>query len=193
MKYLHINRGPDQCENVGFLTPQSLRFVFSTPEWRRHHSAVSSTNLNCLKTVHHHESRVNRHIIYATTELFDIDRRRFSASIISSATIWAVETICPRGAHALSSPFAQREDLSLRLGRQAPGRPGANIFSDDLFYPNYFAGVWKSKSTLKSVACPAGYKLFGRMGSYEAAMEVSIISIFDTKIIFGQRSADNGT
>lgn len=71
-------------------------------------------------------------------------------------------------------PLLQRpEDLVKRLGKKAPGLPSQHVFQTDLFYPDYMAGVWETQSTLRGVACPAGYKLFGPSGSFEMAEKVS--------------------
>lgn len=173
MNLLHGILASHRCAHVGFLTPQSLHFATNATKWRRHQFVISQSNFSCCNVITlHNERKVNTRIIHAINEPFSTDRRRFLALAYSTVAMSVVEAIRPRGVYAFQSPFAKREDLVIRLSRQSPGRPNGDMFGDDLFYPNYFAGVWKSKSTLKAVASPAGYKLFGRPGSYEAAVDV---------------------
>lgn len=47
---------------------------------------------------------------------------------------------------------------------------GETSMSSDLYYPDWFSGLWETTSTLRAVGAPAGYKLFGRSGAYEQAI-----------------------
>eukprot|EP00737_Agarophyton_chilense_P004567 gb/GEZJ01005840.1/.p1 GENE.gb/GEZJ01005840.1/~~gb/GEZJ01005840.1/.p1 ORF type:complete len:173 (-),score=16.79 gb/GEZJ01005840.1/:375-893(-) len=72
-------------------------------------------------------------------------------------------------AEAVYNPFGPPPDLVMRLKQRTPEEMAERLFQEDLHYPEFFAGKWKSISTLLSVACPAGYKLFGRTGAFEEA------------------------
>lgn len=104
---------------------------------------------------------------------YRISRRNFGDLFANVAIASAISTLEPTSTLGVSLPGAQKERLVFRLLQAAPGRPKNQITAKDLFYPIYFAGLWKIRSTLLSVACPAGYNLFGRPGSYEAAVNVS--------------------
>lgn len=57
--------------------------------------------------------------------------------------------------------------------------PLQGLFQKDLYFPEFFAGTWDVESTLLSVECPAGYKLFGRQGSFEAAQSVGTMFLIN--------------
>lgn len=101
-------------------------------------------------------------------------RRQFVQILFSGAGLAAAFGV-HTSAEALPSPFASPENLISRVAQKAPHRPDAKLFEEDLFYPDYFAGVWDTESKLISVTCPAGYKLFGRPGSFESAQHVSAL------------------
>lgn len=106
---------------------------------------------------------------------FEVGRKEFTRTVFAAASFSALSAIySPRQTDAFASPFAAPMDLVARVGQRAPRRPEERLFEEDLFYPDYFAGVWKTESKLVSVTCPAGYKLFGKPGSFEAAQRVSM-------------------
>lgn len=72
------------------------------------------------------------------------------------------------------NPFAEQQDLISHLEHAIPHPPISKIFQRDLYFPPSFQGTWDTYSTLLSVACPAGYKLFGRQGSFESAQKVRL-------------------
>lgn len=65
------------------------------------------------------------------------------------------------------------EQLPARFNLAVPPRPRNDVMSlrEDVNYPAYFQGRWRVWSTLTYVAAPAGYRLFGREGAFEAAQE----------------------
>lgn len=99
-----------------------------------------------------------------------LSRRHFARALLLNAAL-TTEFVKPSSAGALQSPFAAPENLA----QKAPPRPKARLFEEDIFYPDYFAGVWETESKLISVMCPAGYKLFGRPGSFESARRVRFL------------------
>lgn len=100
-----------------------------------------------------------------------VSRRQFAQTVFSAASLGAMFA-APGAVEAILSPFAAPENLISRIAQKTPPRPEAKLFEEDLFYPDYFAGVWDTESKLISVTCPAGYKLFGRPGSFESARRV---------------------
>lgn len=84
----------------------------------------------------------------------------------------------PRPAEAFSNIFAAPEDLPTRLEQRVSQEIPERIFQSNLYFPDYFTGTWDTESTLLSATCPAGYKLFGRPGSFEEATKVSYESVF---------------
>lgn len=105
-----------------------------------------------------------------------IPRRHFLRTLTSGVSLSLLSTsLSPSEAQAtINIPLAKPEDLVARIGQNASRRPVTHLFQDDIYYPDYFAGVWNTESTLVSVTCPAGYKLFGRPGSYENAQRVRV-------------------
>ena len=103
-----------------------------------------------------------------------LSRRHFARALLLNAAL-ATEFVKPSSVAALQSPFTAPENLIARFAQKAPPRPKARLFEEDIFYPDYFAGVWETESKLISVMCPAGYKLFGRPGSFESAQRVRFL------------------
>lgn len=103
-----------------------------------------------------------------------VSRRQFGQLLLSGASLGAIFA-APGVVEAIPSPFSTPENLISRVAQTAPPRPEAILFEEDIFYPDYFVGVWDTESKLISVTCPAGYKLFGRPGSFEYAERVGCI------------------
>lgn len=106
------------------------------------------------------------------TKSESVSRRCFLTTVI-----YAAPTMCALLSNARPSigiPFMTEKPESVlsRLNRAAPGQPKRKVYANDLFYPDYFLGAWTVRSTLLSVQCPAGYKLFGRPGSFEEVQKV---------------------
>lgn len=103
-----------------------------------------------------------------------VNRRTFAQLVLSSFSFYTLESARnPSPASAVPSLFASPIDLISRVGERAPKRPPEKLFGEDIYYPDFFAGVWKTESKMISVTCPSGYKLFGRPGTFEAAQRVS--------------------
>lgn len=108
-------------------------------------------------------------------------RRHFLQKLTSGMSLGLLgASSCAREASAIVTlPFTKPEDLIARMRQGAPKRPVTHLFQNDIYYPDYFAGVWNTESTLVSVTCPAGYKLFGRPGTFENAQRVSVCGTFE--------------
>ena len=72
--------------------------------------------------------------------------------------------------HADAAP-SNAVDLRTRYLQRAPGRLATQWRVAELELPPWCKGTWMATSTLRSITAPAGYKLFGRTGSYEAARD----------------------
>lgn len=110
-----------------------------------------------------------------------LSRRSFTSLTLSATLAHLVSTsgviVHPTKARALW--FDNELPETVLLGRVTGNgleEPRRKLYSDDLYYPLHFRGLWKVRSTLVSVQCPAGYKLFGQRGSFERAQQVSFSS-----------------
>lgn len=111
----------------------------------------------------------------------DVNRRGFAQLALSSLSVFVLKgALAPSPSAAIASPFATPIDLIARVGQRVPRRPQEKLFEDDIYYPDYFAGVWRTESMLISVTCPAGYKLFGRPGTFEAVQRVCLHGILSS-------------
>lgn len=124
-----------------------------------------------------------------SNKAFRLNRRQFASIVLQSLALSTGFSISgQRSAEGAFGPFVAPEDLKIRLAKGAPGRPEEKLFQEDIFYPDYFAGVWKTESKLLSVSCPAGYKLFGRTGAFEQARAVSFNFLMTLQ--FTRRASD---
>lgn len=113
-----------------------------------------------------------RHITVCRIESH-VSRRDIVRWAVSGISGVFLGSLVPRPAEAIYNPFAPPPDIVARLKQRLSEEAPERRFQEDLYYPTFFAGTWKTNSTLLSVACPAGYKLFGRLGSFEDAKKVS--------------------
>lgn len=137
---------------------------------RKEAALVSSRKTNNLRPTN--SQHYMRHVHSS------ISRRTFnrtSLAGIASSILFHHGII--RSAQAISSPFATPDDLAQRLVTRLTREPASKLYQSDIFYPEYFTGLWQTESTLLAVECPAGYKLFGRPGSFEATKEVSCCNL----------------
>lgn len=120
-------------------------------------------------------STQERHISTLICAQHTMPRRLFlrKLTFAMSLGLLGISSFPHEASAILNLPFAKPEDLIARTRQGAPKRPVRHLFQNDIYYPDYFAGVWNTESTLVSVTCPAGYKLFGRLGTFENAQRVS--------------------
>lgn len=102
-------------------------------------------------------------------------RRQLLHYVTATSSLYLAALLTtPDETQAVPNLFLSKpEDLKLRVAQRAPPRPKARLLTPDIFYPDYFVGTWDTESKMISVTCPAGYKLFGRPGSFESAQKVS--------------------
>lgn len=135
-----------------------------------------------------------------------IPRRLFITSL-SAALVSSGSLTVNNKANADELDSTTTTSLRTRLTLSAPGEPRAQprgpfqallntvlpgssepSMTADLYYPVWFSGTWETTSTLRAVAAPAGYKLFGRAGAYEQAIsEIDHSMTYKTRFI---RSSD---
>lgn len=103
--------------------------------------------------------------------------RRYFLAATACSTVPALHVLLHRVQPTLALPFPLEKPEAVidRLNRSAPPQPKHKVYAKDLFYPDHFLGAWTVRSTLLSVQCPAGYKLFGRPGSFEDVQKVSVV------------------
>ncbi|KAI0567599.1 hypothetical protein FGB62_1g315 [Gracilaria domingensis] len=125
---------------------QRVILVTKTQQWR-----VAHNRMTCLET--------------------SVSRRDMMRWAIAGISLFSLGQT-PQSVEAALNPFASPPDLVKRLKQKTSEEMTERLFQEDLYYPDFFAGTWKTSSTLLSVACPAGYKLFGRTGSFEEAKKI---------------------
>jgi len=95
-------------------------------------------------------------------------RRSF---VESSATIFGVVTLSPKGATAASSSIADR--LGSDILKQPPITAGTKFNGhENLYFPDYMEGEWDAVQTLVSTKAPLGLKFIGGpQGSLDVAQK----------------------
>lgn len=102
------------------------------------------------------------------TSVGRLSRRSLSRLLLSAAFVLAPAKQSP----AASRQQNDKDDLRARLSKRIPPRPRNGVRQRDLVFPEHCLGTWRVASTLTSVSAPAGYRLFGRTGALEDALEV---------------------
>lgn len=181
-----LNAGRLEHGNRKYLSARPTPKQYCT---RRHDDKVTTMS----RSSYQKQSPTTHDILRALAEA-RVPRRLFLATTLSF--VHCGSSVClPAEADELESTTTS---LMTRLTLPAPGEPrpqtrggflqllnyvfGETSMSSDLYYPAWFAGVWDTTSTLRAVGAPAGYKLFGRPGAYEQAM-----NDIDSSIVYKSR------
>eukprot|EP00638_Chattonella_subsalsa_P010001 CAMPEP_0117756972 /NCGR_PEP_ID=MMETSP0947-20121206/14431_1 /TAXON_ID=44440 /ORGANISM="Chattonella subsalsa, Strain CCMP2191" /LENGTH=330 /DNA_ID=CAMNT_0005576731 /DNA_START=28 /DNA_END=1020 /DNA_ORIENTATION=+ len=98
-----------------------------------------------------------------------VSRRDFVAS---SLLFGGTATQLPKGVYAADEDQATApETLKFRLGMKEIGPSVKVMQAEDVYYPEWFAGLWDSYSTTRDIEAPMGIELFGGNRTWEIAQK----------------------
>ena len=97
-------------------------------------------------------------------------RRTALKSFLALSTFAGI-SFSPVPASAAAAEEASLPSLRQRVEGGVSAPSTYVIESPDVFYPDWFNGVWSTESTTLSVEAPAGIALFGGNRSYQAALD----------------------
>lgn len=166
--------------NLRFDEPNKSTVCLPEPKVRRHVFVmwVLPAGSTVLRKVYVSPRCCDRGDGRIDTKSESVSRRCFLMTAIYATPAMCALLSNVRPSNAIPFLTEKPESVLSRLNRAAPGQPKRRVYANDFFYPDYFLGAWTVRSTLLSVQCPAGYKLFGRPGSFEEAQKVCFRKCF---------------